>query len=146
HMGLAPACVEMWATFSIHRSASVCRGFPVMSLLCESVTRHFGGSSRLLPRAWEGSNPVSDVVKETDMNQEGSHNCWRVRRLFATALLVASLTSATPAVAQDNVVLQWNDALLQTVRTVPFLITARALAILHTSMYDAWAAYDPLAV
>ena len=51
-----------------------------------------------------------------------------------------------PAVAQDNVVLQWNDALLQTVRTVPFLITARALAILHTSMYDAWAAYDPIAV
>ena len=50
------------------------------------------------------------------------------------------------AVAQDNVVLQWNDALLQTVRTVPFLITARALAILHTSMYDAWAAYDPIAV
>ena len=49
-------------------------------------------------------------------------------------------------VAQDNVVLQWNDALLQTVRTVPFLITARALAILHTSMYDAWAAYDPIAV
>src|SRR5262245_54183022 len=79
------------------------------------------------------------------MNQEGSHNCWRVRRLFATALVVASLTSATPAVAHDNVVLQWNDALLQTVRTVPFLITARALAILHASMYDAWAAYDPMA-
>ena len=80
------------------------------------------------------------------MNQEGSHNGWRVRRLCATALLVAALTSATPAVAQDNVVLQWNDALLQTVRTIPFLITARALAILHTSMYDAWAAYDPIAV
>ena len=80
------------------------------------------------------------------MSQERSHNGWRVRRLCATALVVASLTSATPAVAQDNVVLQWNDALLQTVRTVPFLITARALAILHTSMYDAWAAYDPIAV
>ena len=80
------------------------------------------------------------------MHQESSHNCWRVQRLFATALVVASLTGATPAVAQDNVVLQWNDALLQTVRTVPFLITARALAILHTSMYDAWAAYDPIAV
>src|SRR5262245_11713071 len=80
------------------------------------------------------------------MHQEGSHHWWRVRRLFATALLVASLTSATPTVAQDTVVLQWNDALLQTVRTVPFLITARALAILHTSMYDAWAAYDPIAI
>ena len=80
------------------------------------------------------------------MNQEGSHNRWLVRRLFAMALLVTALTSATPALAEDNVVLQWNDALLQTVRTVPFLITARALAIVHTSMYDAWAAYDPVAV
>ena len=62
------------------------------------------------------------------------------------AALIISLTSATPAVAQDEIVRQWNDALLQTVRTVPFLVTARALAILHTSMYDAWVAYDPVAV
>ena len=41
HMGLAPVCVEMWATCSIHRSTSVFRGFPVMGLFCESVTRHF---------------------------------------------------------------------------------------------------------
>ena len=80
------------------------------------------------------------------MPQRGSNKRWHGRWLCATALLVASLTSVTPAVAEDNVVLQWNDALLHTVRTVPFLITARALAILHTSMYDAWAAYDPLAV
>ena len=80
------------------------------------------------------------------MNQRGSHDRRRVRRLFAMGLLIAGLTSATPAVAEDNVVLRWNDALLQSVRTVPFPITARALAILHTSMYDAWAAYDPVAV
>ena len=80
------------------------------------------------------------------MPQRGSDKHWHGRWLCATALLVVSLTSVMPAVAEDNVVLQWNDALLHTVRTVPFLITARALAILHTSMYDAWAAYDPIAV
>jgi hypothetical protein len=61
-------------------------------------------------------------------------------------VLVSALAGTTPAAAQDDVVLQWNEALLQTVRTVPFLVTARALAILHTSMYDAWAAYDRVAV
>jgi hypothetical protein len=75
-----------------------------------------------------------------------AYSRWLVRRLLAVTLLVTALTSATPALAQDNVVLQWNDALLKTVRTVPFPITARALAIVHTSMYDAWAAYDPVAV
>jgi hypothetical protein len=88
------------------------------------------------------------------MNQGSSHGRWRARRVVAMAGLAVALASATPAMAQsatpamaqDDVVLQWNDALLQTVRTVPFLVTARALAILHTSIYDAWAAYDPVAV
>jgi hypothetical protein len=80
------------------------------------------------------------------MKQRGSHKRWRARRLFATVLLVISVTSAGPAVAADNLVLEWNNALLQTVRTVPFLVTARAFAIVHTSMYDAWAAYDRFAV
>src|SRR5438477_3689481 len=48
----------------------------------------------------------------------------------------------------DNAVLQWNSALLQAVRNTRFapLFTARALAIAHTCMYDAWAAYDARAV
>ena len=51
---------------------------------------------------------------------------------------------AAPAPAADNAVLRWNAALLQAVRTVRFAppLTARALAITHTCMYDAWAAYD----
>lgn len=49
-----------------------------------------------------------------------------------------------PPPATDNAVLRWNAALLQAVRTVRFAPpqTARALAIAHTCMYDAWAAYD----
>ena len=49
----------------------------------------------------------------------------------------------------DNVVLKWNEELLQAVRLHPAqtgpTITARALGVLHTSIYDAWAAYDPVA-
>ena len=50
--------------------------------------------------------------------------------------------------AQDNVVLQWDDAALQAIRLTkpgPPMV-ARALAIVHTAMYDAWAAYDETAV
>jgi hypothetical protein len=48
----------------------------------------------------------------------------------------------------DNVVLRWDAQTLAAIRaTKPGpTITARALAIVHTSMYDAWAAYDPVAV
>lgn len=48
----------------------------------------------------------------------------------------------------DQVVIQWNDAALQAIRDLqpPMPVTARALAILHTCMFDAWAAYDSSAV
>jgi hypothetical protein len=45
---------------------------------------------------------------------------------------------------QDSVVIQWNDACLQAIRVTrpgpP--VVARALAMVHTAIYDAWAAYD----
>jgi hypothetical protein len=83
-------------------------------------------------------------------------------RRTATAWLVALLILATvvatrPPVAAaggraprpaDNVVLLWNQAALQAVRdTRPApTVTARALAVVHASIYDAWAAYDARAV
>ncbi|MGI8423102.1 MAG: DUF6851 domain-containing protein [Chloroflexota bacterium] len=47
-----------------------------------------------------------------------------------------------------NAVLRWNTLTLDTIRrTRPATpVAARALAILHTAMYDAWAAYDEVAV
>jgi len=52
-----------------------------------------------------------------------------------------------PVPAGANVVIQWNNLLLQAIRdTKPGPpMTARALAIVHTCMYDAWAAYDKTA-
>jgi len=50
--------------------------------------------------------------------------------------------------ASDNVVLQWDNAALQAIRVTKLgpPIVARALAIVHTAMYDAWAVYDHQAV
>lgn len=50
--------------------------------------------------------------------------------------------------SRDNVVLRWNDTALQALISAGMgpPVTARALAVLHTCMYDAWAAYDGKAV
>jgi Domain of unknown function (DUF6851)/VCPO second helical-bundle domain len=81
------------------------------------------------------------------------------RRLLETAaaggaaLLAARMATPIPAWAsarsQDtNVVLRWNAAALQGVRDSKLgpPMVARALAIVHTCIYDAWAAYDEVAV
>ena len=66
----------------------------------------------------------------------------------------STVNNSTPAGPTDppvptgaNVVIQWNNAALQAIRdTKPGPpMTARALAIVHTCMYDAWAAYNPTA-
>jgi len=64
--------------------------------------------------------------------------------------LVATMVRPEPARAAtgDNLVLVWNDETLEAIRKLPPAptVAARALAIVHTAIYDAWAAHDPLAV
>jgi hypothetical protein len=52
--------------------------------------------------------------------------------------------------SDDNVILKWNEQLLSVIRSDPKdtgpTVTARALGVANTAMYDAWAAYDPVAV
>jgi len=55
---------------------------------------------------------------------------------------------ASSVAGGGTVTMQWTAALLQAVRDthpVP-TVTSRAFAILHTCIFDAWAAYDPIAV
>ena len=64
--------------------------------------------------------------------------------------LTAARVGLAPARAAtgDSVVLAWNQQVLDTIvatKTGP-TIAARALAVVHTAIYDAWAAYDPVAV
>ena len=76
------------------------------------------------------------------------------RRQFVVAAAAGAASLALPArfaraaLAGESVVLQWNDAILQGVRSSRLgpPTVARALAIAHTCMYDAWAAYDHKAV
>lgn len=52
------------------------------------------------------------------------------------------------SVSADNAVLIWGEACLQAVRDTKQgpPMTGRSLALVHTAMYDAWAAYDEVAV
>ena len=72
------------------------------------------------------------------------------RQLYAQVLFLACtvgfLTGA--ASAADTIVVTWDKAALQAIRDThpgPPQV-ARMLAITHTCIYDAWAAYDPIAV
>jgi hypothetical protein len=52
-----------------------------------------------------------------------------------------------PPCTGDDVVLLWNEQLLQTIReNAPLTgptVSSRTLGVLHTAIYDAWSAYDP---
>ena len=88
-----------------------------------------------------------------------------VAALVLATLTLTSVTTARPALAAgggpwpidtygtpkttDSVILKWDEQLLSAIRAYPAqtgpTITARALGVLHTATYDAWAAYDPTA-
>jgi hypothetical protein len=89
-----------------------------------------------------------------------THNHRRIVRALAVMVLVTLAVTGGPAAglvggstawaaADDNLVLKWNQAALDSItdlavpairRTPP--VAARSLAIAHTAIYDAWAAYD----
>jgi hypothetical protein len=67
--------------------------------------------------------------------------------LLLLAALLTAQSTARAAEPGDNAVLRWDDAVLDAIRvtrTGP-TVAARALAIAHTAMYDAWTAYDAVA-
>src|ERR1700722_2706219 len=66
--------------------------------------------------------------------------------IFGALFLLASAHAS--ATASPNVALSWNTSTLQGIRDAQLgaPVVARALAIVHTCMYDAWAAYDSRAV
>ena len=67
---------------------------------------------------------------------------------FALATAGAVFGAVPGEQAGDNAVLLWNEALLQAVRdTKPGpTVVARAVAVAHTCIFDAWSAYDPAAI
>ena len=68
--------------------------------------------------------------------------------LTAVSLFLAFPAQSTSPSRRSGLTMQWNSAALQGVRDAKLgaPVVARALAIVHTCMYDAWAAYDERAV
>jgi hypothetical protein len=68
--------------------------------------------------------------------------------LIAPSWARAARLPTVPPSRDVSVVVRWNDAALQGVRDSKIgpPMVARALAIVHTCIYDAWAAYDNVAV
>ncbi|MFN2385332.1 MAG: vanadium-dependent haloperoxidase [Thermoanaerobaculia bacterium] len=71
-----------------------------------------------------------------------------IRHAAASLLLLLGGAAAVRAQGSDNVVLRWDEEVLHGIRTNPPgpTIAARAIAMAHTAMFDAWTAYDPIAV
>jgi len=70
--------------------------------------------------------------------------------VLALSVGLTARVGVAPARAEagEGVVLAWNQRVLDAIvatKTGP-TIAARALAVVHTAIYDAWAAYDPVAV
>jgi len=72
----------------------------------------------------------------------------RVSRSFLLLTFVAVSGISEPIFAADTLVVQWNDVLLQSVRLSHLgpPMVARAIGIVHTCGFDAWAAYADVAV
>jgi hypothetical protein len=64
--------------------------------------------------------------------------------LFTPTWARATRSPPTARTSADSIVVRWNQAALQGVRDAKLgpPMVARALAIIHTCAYDAWAAYD----
>jgi hypothetical protein len=68
----------------------------------------------------------------------------RFTAIWIAIAIMAGSSAAAQSADRDNAVLRWNQLALEAIRitrTSP-PIAARALAITHTCMFDAWAAYD----
>jgi hypothetical protein len=66
----------------------------------------------------------------------------------STGLTSVTFTATGVAQSQSNVVLQWDNALLTAIAAIkmPPPQASRAMAMVHTAIFDAWAAYDTKAV
>lgn len=104
-----------------------------------------------------GGGSLVGATEATDQNGIATLGGWTLgpaagaNTTTATSAGLNSVTfnaTATDALPTGNVVIQWNSVLLlafQNTNAAP-TVSARALGILHTSIYDAWAAYDATAV
>jgi hypothetical protein len=71
-----------------------------------------------------------------------------IRTIFAMVAASVMLLLRPASTDAASIVTEWLDEVLPDAKEVAWepTVGARFLAIVHTAMYDAWTAYDPLAV
>ncbi len=71
-----------------------------------------------------------------------------LKHFFHLSVLCLALALLVPTASADSIVVFWNEVSLRAVRngTLGPPMVARALSMVHTATYDAWAAYDTTAV
>src|SRR5215469_4011443 len=82
------------------------------------------------------------------MKKYHGYRLWRGVLYTAAICWGSTLFLPKLAAGQSSVVIAWNSAVVNSIRdsNLGAPMAARALAILHTCMYDAWAPYDDRAV
>ena len=104
-----------------------------------------------------GGGSLVGATELTDGNGIATLGGWSLGPTAGTNTITATSDGLTPvtftatatdALPADNIVIQWNTQLLLAFQNgnVAPTVSARALGILHTSIFDAWAAYDARAV
>lgn len=156
-----------------HKASPVARqGRPVASIPSRTSAARIARvavNTRPLPSSTQtnGETSLSEESSTANPSSQPSPAFRQIRRrqlliggagLAATALALGGWFWAqephnTSSVVQtkptgDQLVVRWNEATLQAIRILqpPMPVAARALAIVHTCMFDAWAAYDPVAL
>jgi hypothetical protein len=101
------------------------------------------------PAMFQGiaSYSVTSEAKQTS-TVKVSRCDWYLRTLLTVLTLLATASVQVMAQSAPTIVVQWNNAALQGVRDSKLgpPMVARALAIVHTCTFDAWAADDQKAV
>lgn len=104
-----------------------------------------------------GGGSITGAVEVTDKTGIATLGSWTLGPAAGTNTLTATspglnsllfTATATTPLPPDNIVILWNNALLTSfveLNTAP-TISARALGVLHTSIFDAWAPYDAKAI
>lgn len=94
---------------------------------------------------------MTSLLRTPSSRPEGATLGFLGRTLHGLVLLGGLNLAAflhAEALLTDNVVVKWDEAVLQAIRdTKPGpTVVARALAVVHTAIFDSWAAYDARAV
>ena len=108
-------------------------------------TRLYAARIKLPSTVLAASWPMSRFQATKTIRQWRNFRCWRSARWL---VLIICFLAYKMAVAADNIVVQWNNVTLHAIRATQAgpPQAARMLAMTHTCMYDAWAAYDSVAV